>query len=149
MGQCLPQEGSIIGLVRKQVSILALKPARRSVKLPAFLSPPHWYSSHILVCGQVSRVQTRTFAHLAAGCMRAKVCPLLYVNKGTHMSGRSLPGAHCCLLPEEGSPCDPNQLSPISFACPLTLGNQNMAFHTLRDGGLGIGVTELGAGDKT
>lgn len=79
----LPQGGSIIGLVRKQVNILALKSARRSIKLLTLLSPLRWYSSHILVCRQVSKVQTRTFAHLAAGCMRAKVCPLLYVNKGT------------------------------------------------------------------
>lgn len=73
---------------------------------------------------------------------------MLYVNKGTLISGRSLPGAPCCFLPEEGNPCDSNQFSPISFACPLILGNQNIAFHSLRDGGLGTGVTELGAGDK-
>lgn len=69
----------------------------RGVKLPALLSPLHWYGSHILVCGQVSGVQARAFAHLATGCMEAKVCPtLLHVNKGTHFWQLS---ACCSLLP--------------------------------------------------
>lgn len=55
---------------------------------------------------------------------------------GDLISGGSLPDAHCCLSPKAGSPCDPSQLA------------LEETFHTLRDGVLGTGGTELGAGDR-
>lgn len=93
MAQCLAQSGSLIDLitVKEQVSVLAQGLPEMSGHQAPF-PPPHWYSTHMSVCRQISRDQTRAW---------------FMWTRGSHISGNS--GAYCCLSLKAGRSCDSSQ----------------------------------------